>query len=514
MFVKEYAMEEQQNYSFPEAPRLPAFPAGKREFLFLLLILATSWLLCNSVFYAGLNLGFSIFAGCAILLSIGYLLWQGHKLTVYSGLLLGLSLVICGAFARSDDGFVKFIMFLFLILSSNLGLCLLAGQNRRKSSGVASLLDVPRTVFMLGLGRCTESFRGVRQGVQESGTLGRKGSAVGIGVLISIPLLVIVISLLIRADAAFDGLLQQLPDWNLAELIISVLFGTLLAGFFYSRGAALHHAPKNETPIRSRRGISPLTINTVLVMIGMVYVIYLVSQLAYFSGGFSGILPDGFTTAEYARRGFFEMAWLCAINLSIMALGVGLVAKERSVPLFTRLLCLFLGVVTLFLVASASAKMFLYIDSYGLTRLRLLTQVIIFFLGITTVVVSVWLFVPKMAYMRVVLVAALVIGAVVAWTDVDTAVARYNVNAYQSGRLEHIDVEYLGRLGSGAVPYIAQLMDGSDPVIAADARIALRNRDQTTWDDLRDWNYVNFTAEEYCSRFQKYLFGPNAESSE
>ena len=507
-------MEEQQNFPFPEAPRLPAFPSGKREFLFLLLILVTGWLLCNSVFYAGLNLGFSIFAGCAILFSTGYLLWQGHKLTVYSGLLLGMSLVVCASFARSDDGFVKFIMFLFLILSSNLGLCLLAGQNRRRSGGITSLLDVPRTVFVLSAGHCAESFRGLRRGVQESGTLGRKGSAVGIGLVISIPLLVIVISLLIRADAAFDGLLQQLPDWNLGEILISVLFGTLLAGYFYARGTALHHVPKNEASIRNRRGVSPLTINTVLVMIGIVYVAYLVSQLAYFSGGFAGILPEGYTTAEYARRGFFEMAWLCAINLSIMALGVGLVAKERTAPLFTRLLCLFLGVVTLFLVASASAKMFLYIDSYGLTRLRLLTQVIIFFLGITTVVVSVWLFVPKTAYMRVVLITALVMGAAVAWADVDTVVARHNVNGYLEGRYESIDVYYLDSLGNGAVPYIAQLMDDSDPVIAADARIALRNRDQATWDDFRDWNYANFTAEEYYSRFQKYLFGPNAESSE
>ena len=491
-------MEElQQNYDLPESPRRPYFPTGKREFLFLLLILAASWLLCNSVFYAGLNLGFAIFAGCAILFSTGYLLRQGHKLNLYSGLLLGLSLVICASFARSDDGFVKFILFLFLILGSNLGLCLLSGQNRRRSGGVTTLLDVPRTVFMLGLGRCPESIRGLRRGVQESGTFGRKGSAVGIGILVSIPLLAIVIPLLISADAAFDGLLQLLPDWDLAELIISILFGTLLAGYFYTRGAALHHTPKDAVPIRSRRGVSPLTVNTVLVMIGIVYVAYLLSQLAYFSGGFAGILPEGFTTAEYARRGFFEMAWLCAINLSIMALGVGLVSKEKAAPRFTRFLCLFLGIVTLFLVASASAKMFLYINSYGLTRLRLLTQVIIFFLGITTVVVSVWLFVPKLAYMRAILIAALAISAAVAWADVDTVVARHNVNGYLEGRYTSIDVDYLDSLGNGAVPYIARLTEDSNNLISERAKNALPNPAQVHWDDFRDWNYVNYVAEDF-----------------
>ena len=491
-------MEElQQNRIPPETHRPPAFPAGKREFLFLLLILIIGWLLCNSVFYAGLNLGFAIFSGCAILLSTGYLLWQGHKLTVYSGLLLGMCLVICGSFARSDDGFVKFILFLFLILGSNLGLCLLSGQNRRKSDGVTSLLDVPRTVFKLGLGHFPESIHGLRKGVQESGTLGRKGSAVGIGVVISIPLLVIVVSLLIRADAAFDGLLQLLPDWTMGELVISVLFGTLLAGYFYTRGAALHHAPKNTISAKLGRGVSPLTINTVLVMIGIVYVAYLLSQLAYFSGGFAGILPEGYTTAEYARRGFFEMAWLCAINLAVMALGVGLVAKEKAAPRFTRCGGRVWGRVTLVLVASASAKMFLYIASYGLTRLRLLTQVIIFFLGFTTIVVSVWLFVPKLAYMRLVLVAALVIGAAVAWADVDTVVARHNVTGYLEGRYTHIDVHYLDSLGNGAVPYIAQLMDDPDPIVSEKAKNALPNPAQVHWDDFRDWNYVNYVAEDY-----------------
>ena len=56
--------------------------------------------------------------------------------------------------------------------------------------------------------------------------------------------------------------------------------------------------------------MASVTLCVALGMISLVYVLYLVSQLAYFSGGFSGILPKGYTMAEYARRGFFEMAWL------------------------------------------------------------------------------------------------------------------------------------------------------------------------------------------------------------
>ena len=487
----------EQTWEFPSTPQKPFIPAKGREMLFALVTFVIACLLCNSMLYAGLHFGFALFSGFALISSVVYLLLRGCRLNGYTGLLLGLSLVICGSFARSDDGFVKFIMVCFLLVSSNLGLCLMAGQNRRSPNGVTSLLDAPRTVFMLGLGKLPESFRGLRDGIKNSGAVGKKGLAVLVGLALAVPLLAIVIPLLISADAAFDALLQKLPDWELSELVISLIFGFGFAAFCYSRAAALGHAPK-AVPVQPKgKGIHPLTVNTVLIAVALVYGVYLVSQLAYFFGGFMGILPEGYTAAEYARRGFFEMAWLCAINLGIMALSIGLVAKQSKAPLLTRLVCLFIGVVTLFLVVSASAKMFLYIDGFGLTRLRVLTQVIIFFLGLCTVFLSVWLFAPKLPYMKVILLTGLLMGALVAWADVETVVAAYNVNAYQTGKLQTIDVDYLDSLGKGAIPHIAKLTGDADPAIATAAANALEYGFYDLIDDFREWNYSAFAAEGY-----------------
>lgn len=488
---------EEYTYPLPEQPTAPFFPTGKNELIFGLLILLSSWLICNSVFFAGFHLGFAIFCCLGILCSALYLRVKGHKLTFYTATLLIMSLVLCASFARSDDGFVKFVTFCFMTVSTTLALCQLGGQNRRPARSIASLLDVPRTVFMLGLGKLPEAFRGMWQSFRSGGAAGKKGGAVLLGLLAAFPLLAIVIPLLISADAAFDALLQMLPDWDLTEIFVSLLTGSCLAVFLYTRGIALHHAPKTEPATKNSRGIPALTVNTVLIAVAIVYGAYLASQLAYFSGGLVGILPQGYSLAEYARRGFFELAWLCGINLLILALAVGLVKKGAAAPLLTRLLCLFIGIVTLFLAVSASAKMFLYIDSYGLTRLRVLTQVIIFFLGLTTALVCVWLFVPKMPYMKVVLIAALVIGAIVAWADVDTVVARYNVNAYRNGRLETVDVHYLTELGDGAVPYIAMLKEDSNPLIANTAQKYLGHTYHSEPDDFRGWNYVNHIAKAY-----------------
>jgi len=487
----------------------PSFPTGTRELILAALVLLTGFALCNSILYGGFNLGFALYGCICLVLTCGYLLLTGCKLTGYSGALLALSFVILAGFARTDDGFVKFVLLCFLLISENLGLCLLAGQNQRSAGSVRSLLDAPRTLFVLGFGKIPQGVQGLIQAFRQGGTAAKKSGAVLVGLAVSIPLLAILIPLLISADAAFDSLMQLLPQWNITELIATVVVGFMPALMLYVRAVALKQVKPSEAAARSaRKGISAVTVNTVLSVVAVLYGVYLLSQLAYFSGGFLGILPEGYTTAEYARRGFFEMAWLCAINLTVMILAVGLVSKEKGRPLSTRLLCLFIGAVTLFLVIAAGAKMVLYIGSFGLTRLRVLTSVIIFWLGMTTVIICLWLFVSKLQYMKAVLLSALILGAGVLWADVDTVVAHYNVSAYQSGALETVDVSYLASLGNSAVPYLETLSRCEDPQVSGSARSILNTWLEDPDFGYRAWNYVDHRASERISEWKAGLKKP------
>ncbi len=484
-----------ENYEFYPPVSTVTYPTGKRELIFGLVILVCALLLVNSVIFTGFHLGYAVAQGLCILTSVIYLRISGRKLEMYPAALLFLSLVITAGFARSADGFVKFVMICFCFVSVNLGLGLQAAQNRRSPAGVTSLLDAPSVFFKLGFGKLPEAFRGLLDAFRNGGTASKKTGAVLLGALLSVPLLVIVVLLLVSADAAFEGLIDKLPALDVPELMFTVIFGSGTACVLYTRSAALRHAEPKTAERKNRTGIHPLTVNTVLVMICIVYLVYLFSQLAYFAGGLAGILPKGYTMAEYARRGFFEMGWLCAINLGLIALTVGLVQKTEKTPLSTRIFCLFIGLVTLFFVVTASAKMGMYIGSYGLTRLRVLTEVIMVFLGIATALVCVWLFVPKMAYMKAVLLLALVMGAAVIWADVDTVVARYNVQAYQSGKLDRVDVGYLTKLSAGAVPYIAQLAEDGN---AQAQKYMEKDRSNLYWtedsNDLRSWNWADWLA--------------------
>ena len=483
-----------------EETNLPReYATGKKELFFGLGILLSAMALCNFIVFGGFNLGFAI-AGClCILCCAGYLLGKGCKPGLYPCAILSLCLVITAAFARSDDGFVKFVMFCFLTAGTCLGLCLLAGKQRRNPGSPASLWDIFFAAFRLGFGELSPAFRGLRTALRRSGPAGQKSTAILVGLAIALPLLCIMVPLLMFADAAFEGLMDLLPEFSVAELFVTVLFGGMLACILYTMGVALVQYEATEPQEKkSGRGLASLTVNTVLIAVCVVYVAYLLSQLAYFAGGFSGILPQGYTLAQYARRGFFEIAWLCAINLGIIALSLVLNRQKDPAPRSTRLLCLFIALVTLFLVATASAKMFLYIESYGLTRLRVLTQVVLLFLGLITGLVAVRLFVPKLPYMKTVVLAGLLLGALVIWVDVDSFVAKYNVDAYLSGELETVDVSHLSVLGDGAIPHIYRLaQEAPDKEIAHQADATLARHWTQDPGDFRGWNYANQVATEY-----------------
>ena len=470
----------------------PALIARGRDLLYGGGVLLLSILMCNFVFYGGFHLAFGIAAAAMIGISWAYLRKSGHRFGGYEKALLILSLVICLGFGRSDDLGLKLLMLLFLFVAVNLALCIGAGQNRRSPDGAMSLLDAPRAFYRLGFGNLGQSAAGLSSGIRQGGQTTRRIGAVGTGLLISVPILGIMIGLLMNADAAFEGLMDLLPEFELEEYLHSALWGILLAVVLYTRGVSLAKAARPAAARREGKGANALTVNTVLIMVCLVYVVYLLSQLAYFSGGLSGILPEEYTLAEYARRGFFEMAWLCCINLSILCGTIWLIRQEK-LPRLTKIAGTFLGAITIFLVLTASAKMFLYIGSYGLTRQRVLTQVIMLWLALTTVLVTLRLYKPDFGYMKAVVLTAMVLGTLVFWVDVNTVVASYNVRSYQSGKLETVDVGYLNTLGPASTPWLIELAEDENPEIAQNARdiLKIRGTRQSYMEDVdfRGWNY-------------------------
>ncbi len=480
----------ENNFTMPTPPR---YPVGKTEGIFGAATAVLAVGLWNSMLYGGLNLGFALFSLGLLGCNVWYLGSKGHSFGGYEKALLAFAALIILGFARSSDSVVKAVMLMILLFAANLGFCLAAGQNRRRPGGFGTVLDAPRAFFSFGFGGMEPSLRGVNEARKNGGSVGKKGSAALLGIAIAVPVVAVMLPLLVSSDAAFEGLVNLLPETDVREPVWSVVTGLLAAWFLFARGLGLHNKAKREQAAGIQKRLSPITVNILLGAVGGLYLAYLLSQLAYFVGGLSGILPEGYTLAQYARRGFFEMAWLSGINLSLVLFCAGLVEREEKLPGLTRGLCLYLCAVTLFLIGTASAKMLLYIGGYGLTRLRVLTQTVMIWLAITTVLVGVRLMKPWFAYMQAVILTALALSILLFWVDVDSFVARYNVRAYQSGKLEAVDMYHLSELGYGALPYIVELTEDSDPEIAQHASSVLYDRSASV-DDLRSWNYSQAKA--------------------
>lgn len=480
-------------HSAYEPVPLPRFSVSKREIKYGIFTAILAVGLWNSILYGGFNLGFACFSLGLLGCNVWYLKSTGSRFGAYEKALLVLSVLILAGFARSSDAVVKTVVLGAALFGTNLSFCLASGQNRRRSGEFRTVFDAPRAFFSFGFGGKGAALRGLEDARKDAGAAGKRSGAVLLGIVIALPVVAVMLPLLMRSDAAFEGLVRLLPETDWREPFLSLAFGLFAAWVLFARGLGLYGREKQATVGEIARRLSAITVNILLGSVCVLYGAYLFSQLAYFSGGFLGILPEGYTMAEYARRGFFEMAWLSGINLSLILFGSGLVEWQEKLPKATKMLGLFLGAVTLFLIGTASAKMLLYIDGYGLTRLRVLTQAAMLWLAVSTMAVCIRLGKPRFPYMKGVILAAMVLGCALLWLDVDSFVARYNVQGWQKGRLETIDMEHLSCLGDGAVPYLAELEDVSDPEISERATYILyhRNCEQP---ELRSWNYSRARA--------------------
>ena len=120
-----------------------------------------------------------------------------------------------------------------------------------------------------------------------------------------------------------------------------------------------------------------------LMAFSAMYVVFFGVQFSYLFDGLRGLLPEGYTASAYARQGFFELCGVMAVNFAL--LGMASVSAEgglRARPLIRNMAAVLSGLSGLFAVIAAS-KLWLYIERFGLTPLRIQSAwlVITLFMG-------------------------------------------------------------------------------------------------------------------------------------
>ncbi len=510
---------EQSNIPVPTPvkPPPPVKLAGdRRDALLAVGLLVLAVIGANLSFVGGFQLGFSI-SFAAILLCGGiYLHGKGTHFTAFSVLCTLAALLGSGVFILHNDAFSKWLTLLGMTLLVMLALVDSSDSYRHSKGGIGSLRDAFSMLLTRPFSHMSLAMPAIFRKQTATGAVPRRCGGILLGLVCAVPVLVVVIPLLVSADAAFEGLLRYAFLDDVGEILLSLLLGGGLFCILYSRWFGLRYRlPWGQTAKASSfHGLPAAPINAFLTVISGVYGLYLLSQLAYFFSAFAGILPEEYTVAQYARRGFFEMCLICAINVALVAGSLTLSQKPHGkAPLSTRLVQLFILLFSVGLVVVSLSKMALYIGSFGMTRLRLFTSVFMLMLGLSLLCIILRLFASGFPYMRVIVLTVACLGFFTAYADVDTVVARYNVTAYRTKALDTIDVHEIRYASDGVTPYLVQLLKGKNQNVAVDAANALYWRMEQTGtvedgryipDDTHDWRAYNVDRANTVYLLDKY----------
>lgn len=276
---------------------------------------------------------------------------------------------------------------------------------------------------------------------------------IGIGLLISIPVVAILLSLLADADVVFSKFLNGLfIDLNFGTIfLISCTFIDIFLTAYCIMRFFSKKTIKEE--VTSHRNFEPLIAITVLSMVSLIYLIFSVIQIVYlFLGG--GQLPDNYTYSQYAREGFFQLLAVSIINF-LMVLFVNNYFKENRI---LKVLMTIISLCTYIMIASSFVRIIMYIDACLLTSLRIwvVWGLIVLTLLFAAVIISIYK--HNFPLFKYSIIVVSVMYVLIGFIHTDYIIADYNLkymDTIEAG-VAFQDFEYMKRLSTDAAPVISE----------------------------------------------------------
>lgn len=299
------------------------------------------------------------------------------------------------------------------------------------------------------------------------------------GLLIAIPVIALLAALLASADPIFSKGLENLLDlFRLEKLgeylfraVYILIFGYVLAGVYIQ--ALVKSEDEKLIGVEKHWLPAVLGIVEAVVILGLVdllFATFVGVQFRYFFGGQANISLEGYTYAEYARRGFGE---LLAVSIISLLLFLGLSSITRRETRAQRLLFGGLGIALVALVivmlVSAFQRLVLYETAYGFSAMRTYTHIFMIWLGLLLFATIVLEIIQRQrAFALMAVIAAVGFGITLNLINVEAFIVRQNVALAESGVMLEpqsssgmeemqtsrypLDMQYLNTLSSDAVP--------------------------------------------------------------
>lgn len=286
----------------------------------------------------------------------------------------------------------------------------------------------------------------------------------GLALCLLVPLFVLALMLLAGADAGFASLLERfaklltVPEWVAGRLLMFV--GSLPVGAYLygALGSVLRQKPDPERQSRwlaaldKQRCLPQSAMTLGLLAFCGLYLLFFVVQAGYLFGAFFDRLPAGFTAAEYARRGFFELCAVAMLNFGLL-LAVNVLCKgnPQQRPLLRGLTAALMASNLLFVLVGAS-KMGLYVTRFGLTEKRILSSWFMLVLAVVSVLALLAVF-RGLDWIRLGTFAAAGLFLALCLCQPQALAYRVNLALYQNGTIHQLDPWTLHQQGAGLSEY-------------------------------------------------------------
>jgi len=281
------------------------------------------------------------------------------------------------------------------------------------------------------------------------------------GFLMAIPVLIVFLLLFSSADLVFQKYLAEILNIdNELELIFRFIFILIVTvGFIgaYSYSFREKGDHINSQQNRKKYTVGPIESSILLASVNILFFLFILVQLTYLFGGESNISVQGFSYAEYARRGFFELMAVAIISLLLLLTTEKYVIKEKAEHVLGfKILSTALVIQLILIMTSSFTRLALYEEAYGFTTLRLYSHAFIILLAVIFCLLLYKIHKDRRENIfafRVFLLVVLFI-AVMNFLNPDAFIARQNIERFEAtGKM---DIYYLSHLSDDAMPVIIE----------------------------------------------------------
>lgn len=445
--------------------------------------------------------GINFFLYCLFIVSITFALAKYIRKTVNkSNLLLALPfLFFSGMLFVRDNAFVNFLNVIFALF-----LLLLIGQlllRPNKEIWAYDFKDYGSRLITFpfeGIGEFFNFLGKLLSSTGETKLNKRPVTPIVRGTILSLPILFVFLLLLSSADLVFRRLVGSIFDFNLSpELVFRTLLVLFVASLFLGVYALLFTSTKSKTKQELKQkqmSLGSIESYIVLGSVSVLFLIFVLIQLSYLFGGQGLIESTGYTYAEYARKGFFELIAVAVISLGLLFamnhLTVRQTLKQKVIFMWLSGLLI---IEVLIIMLSAHSRLSLYEQTYGFTELRLYSHIFIAWLAVVFVMLLAHIMLErrenKLAFQ--VFLTLIAFMALTNLINPDAFVARQNIERlHNTGK---IDLGYLYGLSNDAVPEITRLLDDSNETTRKSVSGYLYNEKQALAQRDKSWQSFNIS---------------------